>query len=81
MGSEYWIMITINSFLHREVLNDIIRRWMYDEARPSDADLITRLVHFNHIFAAATWISLPERSSGGFIRAPSLPVRSRSREI
>ena len=45
-------MITINSFLHREVLNDIIRRWMYDEARPSDADLITRLVHFNHIFVA-----------------------------
>jgi len=43
-------MIRINSFLHREVLNDIIRRWMYDEARPSDADLITRLVHFNHIF-------------------------------
>jgi len=45
-------MITINSFLHREVLSDIIRRWMYDEARPSDADLITRLVHFNHIFVA-----------------------------
>ena len=45
-------MITINSFLHREVLNDIIRRWMYDEARPSDAELITRLVHFNHIFVA-----------------------------
>ncbi|MFZ4439741.1 MAG: hypothetical protein ACOYOS_15040 [Syntrophales bacterium] len=43
-------MIRINSFLHREVLSDIIRRWMYDEARPSDADLITRLVHFNHIF-------------------------------
>jgi hypothetical protein len=46
------IMITINSFLHREVLNDIIRRWMYDQARPSDADLITRLVHFNHVFVA-----------------------------
>ncbi len=45
-------MITINSFLHRELLNDIIRRWMYDEARPSDADLITRLVHFNRLFVA-----------------------------
>ena len=45
-------MITINSFLHREVLSDIIRRWMYDEARPSDADLITRLVHFNHIYVS-----------------------------
>ena len=45
-------MITINSFLHRDALNDIIRRWMYDEARPSDADLITRLVHFNHIYVS-----------------------------
>jgi hypothetical protein len=45
-------MITINSFLHREVLNDIISRWMYDEARPSDADLITRLVHFNHVYVS-----------------------------
>ncbi len=45
-------MITINSFLHREVLNDIIRRWMYDEARPSDADLIARLVHFNHVYVS-----------------------------
>lgn len=43
-------MITINSFLHRDVLNDIIIRWMYDEARPSDAALITRLVHFNHAY-------------------------------
>jgi hypothetical protein len=46
------IMITINSFLHREVLYDIIRRWMYDEARPSDADLIARLVHFNHVYVS-----------------------------
>ncbi len=45
-------MITINSFLHREVLNDIIRRWMYDEARPSDADLIARLVHFNRVYVS-----------------------------
>jgi hypothetical protein len=43
-------MITINSFLHREALNDIIRRWMYAEARPTDADLLTRLVHFNHVY-------------------------------
>jgi hypothetical protein len=45
-------MITIGSFLHRDVLNDIIRRWMYDEARPSDADLITRLVHFNRVYVS-----------------------------
>jgi hypothetical protein len=45
-------MIVINSFLHRNVLDDIIRRWMYDEAHPSDADLITRLVHFNHVYVS-----------------------------
>ena len=45
-------MITIGSFLHREVLNDIIRRWMYDQARPSDADLIARLSHFNRVYVS-----------------------------
>jgi hypothetical protein len=45
-------MITINSFLHRDELDDIILRWMYDEARPEDADLITRLVYFNHIYVS-----------------------------
>jgi hypothetical protein len=52
MGTGDRIMITINSFVHRDVLNDIIRRWMYDEAVPSDADLITRLVHFNHVYVS-----------------------------
>jgi hypothetical protein len=45
-------MIKINSFIHRQVLDDIIRRWMYDEACPADADLITRLVYFNHVFVS-----------------------------
>jgi hypothetical protein len=45
-------MITINNLLHREALNDIIRRWMYGEARPADADLLTRLVHFNHLYVS-----------------------------
>ena len=45
-------MITIGSFLHREVLNDIIRRWMYDQARPSDADLIAQLCHFNRVYVS-----------------------------
>jgi hypothetical protein len=59
-------MITINSFLHREVLSDIIRRWMYDEARPSDADLITRLVHFNHVFVSRYLDLFAERIFGEF---------------
>ncbi|MHB9099601.1 MAG: hypothetical protein ACYC5X_17480 [Syntrophales bacterium] len=45
-------MIMINSFIHRQVLDDIIRRWMYDEARPEDADLLARLVHFNHVYVS-----------------------------
>jgi len=45
-------VITINSYLHRGMLSDIIRRWMYAEARPADADLLTRLVHFNHVYVA-----------------------------
>jgi hypothetical protein len=45
-------MIKINSFIHRQVLDDIIRRWMYDEACPADADLITRLVYFNHAYVS-----------------------------
>ncbi|MHB8772316.1 MAG: hypothetical protein ACYC7J_15085 [Syntrophales bacterium] len=45
-------MIKINSMVHREALDDIIRRWMYDEACPADADLISRLVHFNHVYVS-----------------------------
>jgi hypothetical protein len=45
-------MITINSYLHRNVLSDIIRRWMYGEVHSSDADLITRIVHFNNVYVS-----------------------------
>ncbi len=45
-------MITITSYLHRGVLNDVILRWMYNDARPSDADLVTRLVNFNGIYVS-----------------------------
>jgi hypothetical protein len=45
-------MITINSFLHRAALADIIHRWMYDEARPEDAERISQLVHFNHVYVS-----------------------------
>lgn len=45
-------MIHINSYLHRTLFYDIVRRWMYDLAYPSDAELITRLVHFNNVFVS-----------------------------
>lgn len=43
-------MITINSFLHRELFSDLILRWMYNRLQLKDADLVTRLVHFNNVF-------------------------------
>ena len=45
-------MITINGFLHRKILSDIIRRWMYNETHPDDADSVVKLVHFNSVFVA-----------------------------
>ncbi|MEN6319935.1 MAG: hypothetical protein ABFD82_14420 [Syntrophaceae bacterium] len=45
-------MITISSYLHRNDLRDIIRRWMYCDVRSSDADLITQLVHFNNVYVS-----------------------------
>jgi hypothetical protein len=40
-------MITITGFLHRDELNDVIRRWMYGQVLGSDAARIPCLVHFN----------------------------------
>ena len=45
-------MIRINSYLHRNLFYDVVRRWMYDQAYPSDAELITRLVHFNSVYVS-----------------------------
>ena len=45
-------MITIRSFLHRQVLSDVIRRWMYGEVRPEDADVVVKLVYFNRVFVS-----------------------------
>lgn len=43
-------MIRIDSYLHRTVLSKLIRRWMYHEVYPDDADLIARLINFNHLY-------------------------------
>jgi hypothetical protein len=45
-------MIRIDSYLHRNVLSQLIRRWMYDEVHPADADLIARLINFNHLYVS-----------------------------
>ena len=74
------IMIKINSFIHRQVLDDIIRRWMYDEACPADADLITRLVPFNHVYVSRYLPYFSGSSSGSCIgkSSPAVPFRSRA---
>jgi hypothetical protein len=43
-------MIHINSYLHRNTFCNLIQRWMYDRAFLHDAELVTRLVHFNNVF-------------------------------
>lgn len=45
-------MITITSYLHRGALQYLMRRWMYNQADPADAEAITRLVHFNNAFVS-----------------------------
>lgn len=45
-------MITINSYLHRNELKDLIRRSMYGNVLSGDGDLITCLVHFNQLFVS-----------------------------
>ncbi|HPC03451.1 MAG TPA: hypothetical protein PKY58_05570 [Syntrophales bacterium] len=45
-------MITINSYIHRSLLCDIIRRWMFNELRAADGDSVTRLVHFNSAYVS-----------------------------
>lgn len=43
-------MITITSYLHRDRLRDLIRRWMYNDLHATDVEEITRLVYFNNAY-------------------------------
>lgn len=43
-------MITISSYLHRDCLRDLIRRWMYNDLQANDVEKITRLVYFNNAY-------------------------------
>jgi hypothetical protein len=45
-------MIRIDSYLHRAVLSEMIRRWMYHDVYPADADRIARLINFNHLYVS-----------------------------
>ena len=45
-------MIRIDSYLHRTVLSGLVRRWMHHEVDAADADLIARLINFNHLYVS-----------------------------
>lgn len=45
-------MINITSYIHRDQLSHLIRRWMYHQVNPTDAREIVRLVQFNRAYVA-----------------------------
>jgi hypothetical protein len=70
-------MIRIDSFLHRTVLSELIRRWMCHEVYPADADLVARLINFNHLYVSRylhlfTESLFQELYPAGFSRRPAL---------
>jgi len=70
-------MIRIDSFLHRTALSDLIRRWMYNNLHPGDADLISRLINFNRLYVSRYLNLFSERIfqdlyPAGFSRRPAL---------
>jgi hypothetical protein len=67
-------MIRITSCLHRERLRDLIRRWMYNEAHPADAEEIARLVHFNNAYISRYLPAVAQRVFG-CLHAGSLEAR------
>jgi hypothetical protein len=73
-------MIQITSYLHREALYDLIRRWMVDDLRPDDGQRITGLVHFNNVFVSRYLNRLSTRLFAGLhAREPQvIPVRHKA---
>jgi hypothetical protein len=45
-------MIRIDSYLHRNALSELIRRWMHDRVNPTDAEIISHLINFNHLYVS-----------------------------
>ncbi|RJQ86388.1 MAG: hypothetical protein C4519_02080 [Desulfobacteraceae bacterium] len=67
-------MISITSFLHRDVLKNLIRRWMYNQYSHRDADALIRLVHFNTAYISRY---LPLFSEQVFRRLHDAPLSMR----
>jgi hypothetical protein len=70
-------MISITSYLHHEELKNLIRRWMYYQALPSDAGDINRLVHFNNAFVSRYLPVFAEQMFGQLHARPFLARKSR----
>tara|TARA_B100000609_G_C17220855_1_gene439945 strand:+ start:1079 stop:2323 length:1245 start_codon:yes stop_codon:yes gene_type:complete len=45
-----FVMIRINSFLHRQQLYDITRRWLADQLEPADLVTLKTLINFNSLW-------------------------------
>ncbi|RLB58367.1 MAG: hypothetical protein DRI34_05035 [Deltaproteobacteria bacterium] len=45
-------MIRFTSTLYREAFGQLVERWMYNRPEDGDAELLSRLVHFNNVFMA-----------------------------
>ncbi len=45
-------MITIGGYLHRNEVEDLFWRWLHNDVKPDDPERVTKLVHFNNIYAS-----------------------------
>jgi len=61
-------VVTITSYLHRDNLRDIIRRWMLGEVHPADAADVGPLVHFNNVYACRYLKILSQKIFSGLHR-------------
>ncbi len=45
-------MITIGGYIHRGELEDLVWRWLHNRVLPDDPERVTKLIHFNNIYAS-----------------------------
>lgn len=74
-------MIRINGYLHRDDLYDVIRRWMYDQPDPEDANRITQLVHFNACYVSRYLEQVVDDVFGGLHGMPLRVERALTKKV
>ena len=45
-------MITIGGYIHRPEVEDLLWRWLHNRVLPDDPERVTKLIHFNNIYAS-----------------------------